>query len=466
MIPSPERRFGRSSILWPVGGQGLFSIVNFVTSLWFARIAGPQTFGAYVFALTVIASISVSVDLCVQSALLTAPRWDDSQAFAWSILSTVAGSAAAISVFFVAAASVNGEGGQILGWLLLVSCMPLQAATQVPRARLVLNRDQLSLAVVDSVAAAVGAGVSLTAMQVYPSFASLCLFTPVVALLRWALLIRFHPAKRSLSVQQWKESVQSVRQAMRGFYLLQLSSFVSRNLDNLVVGFILGAGPLAFYSRAYSLFMGPLVQGQIALSSLSIAQIAKDRSAFRSLGLRLSAIVMPIVVFALFHGDIIVSLLLGPAWIEVSRLLPAFMFAAALLTFSQPCRWLLQSGRHHRRMNADAAMQLVLVVAAALGALFGDVQTAAYCVGFAAAPILCVVEWWLVWRLNPQKDFWVLLLFVVAIGAISSMIEWLIAFLEIAGIMGVFVGAALALCVALIALFFAEYGRRKVDAPK
>lgn len=456
MTNTREKGVGRGSMLWPIAGQGIFAVVNFIASILFARITGPEIFGSYVFALTVVACLSVAVDLCVQSALLTAPSWDEDEAFIWSAFSVMVAAAASGAVLLIVALSLNHIDERFFGWLALAIAMPLQAATQVPRAHLILRQDQLILAIVDSVAAIGGAAIALAALRVDASLLALCLFTPVVALLRWILMIRFHPRPRRLHAEQWMSGLRGLRRAMRGFYLLQLSSFISRNLDNLVVGLILGARPLAFYSRGYGLFMGPLVQTQIALNPMSIALIRRDRDAFTRFGLRLSALVMPIIFLVLYRGSQIVTAFLGSGWDEVSRLLPAFMSATALLTFSQPCRWLLQSGRHHKRMNADAVLQLTLVLAAAVGSWFGDVHTAVVLVGFVAAPIVCASEWYLVWRMGIKKAFVILACFAIGVSAVAAAVEGAIYQVTPADTIGVLVSASGAIVVVLGALALAK----------
>jgi PST family polysaccharide transporter len=123
---------------------------------------------------------------------------------------------------------------------------------------------------------------------------------------------------------------------MTGFSVV---SYFSRNLDNVLVGKICGTFALGIYSRAYSLFMLPLMQIRnpiysVALPALSTMQ--HDPPRFRRFYLRivtyLAFITMPAVVFSFLNSATIVAVFLGPRWAEASRIFVVF----ALVGFLQP----------------------------------------------------------------------------------------------------------------------------------
>jgi O-antigen/teichoic acid export membrane protein len=103
----------------------------------------------------------------------------------------------------------------------------------------------------------------------------------------------------------------------------QLADYVSRNIDNLIVGAVLGASALGFYAMAYQIVRIPdmLISGPLYLyifTAVSRAAHETDRSALQDLAA--SAVRLASAAFApLFCGlaiiaDLAVPLLLGDKW--------------------------------------------------------------------------------------------------------------------------------------------------------
>jgi len=103
----------------------------------------------------------------------------------------------------------------------------------------------------------------------------------------------------------------------------QLADYVSRNIDNLIVGAILGASSLGFYAMAYQIVRIPdmLISGPLYLyifNSVSRAAHAGEKRALRELAA--SAVRLASTAFApLFCGlaviaDLAVPLILGDKW--------------------------------------------------------------------------------------------------------------------------------------------------------
>jgi PST family polysaccharide transporter len=136
-------------------------------------------------------------------------------------------------------------------------------------------------------------------------------------------------------------------------------NYLTRNTDNLLVGWRYGASILGFYKKAYDLFVLPESQ---LLSPLSIvvvstlSRIREDREQFRRFFLGAISVMALLGMgigadFALVGKDII-RLLLGPGWDEAGRIFALFGpgIGAMLLynthgwihvSIGRPERWLL-----------------------------------------------------------------------------------------------------------------------------
>jgi PST family polysaccharide transporter len=107
--------------------------------------------------------------------------------------------------------------------------------------------------------------------------------------------------------------------------------YMTRNTDNLLVGWRFGAQILGFYKKAYDLFVLPQNQllspiGAVAVSALS--RIRHDREQFQKYFLQTISVLALLGVgigtdFALVGGDII-RILLGPGWEDAGRIFALF----------------------------------------------------------------------------------------------------------------------------------------------
>jgi O-antigen/teichoic acid export membrane protein len=136
-------------------------------------------------------------------------------------------------------------------------------------------------------------------------------------------------------------------------------NYLTRNTDNLLVGWRYGAGMLGFYKKAYDLFVLPESQLLSPLSMVvvsTLSRVREDREQFRRLFLGAISVMALLGMgigadFALVGKDII-RLLLGPGWDEAGRIFALFGpgIGAMLLynthgwihvSIGRPERWLL-----------------------------------------------------------------------------------------------------------------------------
>ena len=136
-------------------------------------------------------------------------------------------------------------------------------------------------------------------------------------------------------------------------------NYLTRNTDNLLVGWRYGASMLGFYKKAYDLFVLPESQLLSPLSMVvvtTLSRIREDREQFRRFFLGAISVMALVGMgigadFALVGKDII-RLLLGPGWDEAGRIFALFGpgIGAMLLynthgwihiSIGRPERWLL-----------------------------------------------------------------------------------------------------------------------------
>jgi PST family polysaccharide transporter len=105
----------------------------------------------------------------------------------------------------------------------------------------------------------------------------------------------------------------------------QLTNYVERNIDNVLVGRFVGPTALGFYQRAYSLFRAPLDEvnrpvATVIVSALSRLQGAPDR--YRAMYTRVARVLMvvtiPFGVVAILTANWFVPFALGEQWRAVA----------------------------------------------------------------------------------------------------------------------------------------------------
>jgi PST family polysaccharide transporter len=154
------------------------------------------------------------------------------------------------------------------------------------------------------------------------------------AILYTALLVFTQPFPKHLALN-W-DALKELVVFGGGMTIAKFGNYLANQGDNLVVGRMLGAGPLGIYGRAYQFMVMPAsllgnALDQALFPAMSKVQDDKQRLAKAFLtGLSILAFAaIPISVIIVFTAKEIVMVLLGPAWIDA--VLPLQILASSLL---------------------------------------------------------------------------------------------------------------------------------------
>lgn len=133
-------------------------------------------------------------------------------------------------------------------------------------------------------------------------------------------------------------------------------NYLSRNTDNLLVGWRFGARSLGFYKRAYDLFVLPeqqLMSPMAAVVVSTLSRVSHDREQFQRYFLRAITVVAFLGMgvgadFALVGRDFI-SFLLGQGWEETGRIFTLFGPGIGVMLLYDTQGWIhLSIGRPQR----------------------------------------------------------------------------------------------------------------------
>lgn len=158
----------------------------------------------------------------------------------------------------------------------------------------------------------------------------------VVSTFVQAVLLWFFCSWRP-SFKRITKEVKSYLQFGAGVTGFNMVNYFSRNLDNILIGKFIGAGPLGLYSKAYQLLMLPISQlrdplnavGTPALSSL-VKDPDKYRKYYNEYVFLLSFFSMPIVVFLFVCAHPLILLILGENWASAAEIFQLLAITALI----------------------------------------------------------------------------------------------------------------------------------------
>ena len=173
--------------------------------------------------------------------------------------------------------------------------------------------------------------------------------------------------------------VLSMLHAGAGFAGFNLFNFLSRNLDNILVGRTLGAATLGYYSRAYNLMLVPLSQvtnplAQVMIPALS--RLTNDPPAYRAAYLGVMQKVMffccPIIMANIVGADWTVRLLLGPNWTPSAELYMVLGISGLAQPVGNSAGWLYVSqGRSKDMLGWGIFSSIAIVSSFVIGLHWG-----------------------------------------------------------------------------------------------
>jgi O-antigen/teichoic acid export membrane protein len=172
-------------------------------------------------------------------------------------------------------------------------------------------------------------------------------------------------------------------------------NYFARNLDNLLIGKVWGAGALGLYSRAYSLLMFPMRQvsapiGAVAFPALCALQTQPDR--FRRYYLNvlflIVSITTPLCLALVVLAPEVVSVVLGAQWSEAAGIFRLLAIASIVQPVCATSGWLyLATGNSRGLLVWGSVGSLWLISSFFIGLPYGPNGVAA---SYAVASLLWV----------------------------------------------------------------------------
>ena len=224
------------------------------------------------------------------------------------------------------------------------------------------------------------------------------------------------------SLCQWRPRMWTRRAGTRSLVAFGASvtaanclSYLTRSVDNLLLGRFYGAESVGLYSRAAILLRRPLDQlmgpiGSVVLPMLSRLQgePKRYRRTFLQLYESIALIGLPVTCLVLVLARPIVLVLLGPAWEPAAKIVAAFSVATLFTPLAVSAYWLLESqGRGKELLVTGSILSPLAVASFFVGLPWGAVGVA-IAVSVACMFIQLPILFYVAGRTGPvsRKDLW------------------------------------------------------------
>jgi len=338
-----------SGASWSAIGRLAAQLLQFLSGLVLARLLLPADFGllASVYVITGFAVIFFDMGLSAALVHERDVRQEDLDTAFW--LNAIGG------VVFVGVLAAIGPlvadfyGDDRLAWLTPLAGLSFALFLGVSHSALLQKALKFKqLAVAETVAALVGNAVTVACAASRLGPVSLVVGPAVQAVVLSVFLWVVAPWRPRGFVR--RESVRRLWRFSGGMLGFSVVNFAGRNSDNLLVGRVLGASALGYYSRAYNLMLLPLQQisqvvGRVMFPALTTMGDDQERlqRAYRRTVTVMTAVTMPVLVGMSAVADGLVPLLWGDRWSAAVPLLQVLCLAGLPQCLSSTEGWLYQS---------------------------------------------------------------------------------------------------------------------------
>ena len=396
-----DGRRGTSAVAWSgvsVAGRQVFQLTFAVV---LARVLGPDSFGVITMATVYVTAGALLLDQGLSVALVQRRSLTRHLPGATATVNLLTGVVLAL-LTLVLAGPVAGffSTPELAGLLVLLGpTLVLKAAAIAPRAVLTRDLRMRPVGSADVVGAALGCTAGLVAAATGAGLMSLVVQTVVVDVVVAALLLV--SARGPVPNLHLGELVPSLRFSSQVFATSGVA-FLSRNLDNILVGRFLGAASLAYYGMAYRVLVLPVqLVGQTVNRVMfpAVARMAGDPVRLRSTMLTatrlLSLAAVPPMALAAASAWQLVDVVLGPEWLPAAPIIAVLALAGARETVLYPTPALMKGlGRGGLALRFELLSTAVQCAGVVVGLAFGVLGVAVgYALaGLALTPLLLAVQ--------------------------------------------------------------------------
>lgn len=360
-------------------------LVQVASVVVLARMLSPGAFGLYAMVTPLVSLAMLFQDFGLASAIITARTVDDGQLRALFRINV--GISLALTLLLAASAPLVAsffDEPEVAAVAAATSIQILLAGLAASHLALLSRRLRFHrLAAVEIASTVVGFGAALLVANMTNG--------------PWALVAQTTVAALVLTVGAWlatgwlpfgKADFRGANALLRfggGLTVFNLANYLSRNADNILIGWANGPVQLGYYDRAYKLLLLPIMQINAPISKLMVPVLSKlvdEPARFRSAYLRSVRIMLVVTAPGLLTlaltADTFIPLLLGARWSGTVPIFKWLGLAGGFQILSSTFGWLFISTSRTRDLAKLGAAGAVISLSSFLvGLQWGAVGVAA-----------------------------------------------------------------------------------------
>jgi len=250
-------------------------------------------------------------------------------------------------------------------------------------------------------------------------------------------------------------------------------NYLARNLDNILIGWRWGPGPLGFYSKAYNLLLLPLQQingpaATVAVPAMSRLQdeSARYRRAYMEVLGKLTLVTAPFVAFLIGTANWIIAIVLGSQWHGAAPIFAWLGIAALVQPIGNTTGWLFITQHRTREFFIWGLIGSAIAVASfIIGLPYGAVGVAAvYAISGLLVSTPCLL--WYVGRRGPvsAKDIVQASLkpWLTGLAVLAAVVLLRLILPHLGPLVGLALAAAVSAAIMLPVLRFTRLGKQTV----
>jgi O-antigen/teichoic acid export membrane protein len=359
--------------------------IQFGVSIVLARLLFPADFGLVGMVGVFTGFAAVFIDFGIGSAIVQRPELDERQIRAAFTATLVVGAATTLLIAAGAPLIAAFYHRDELVALTRVSALAflLTSIGVVPRAMLMRGMQIKRLMLLDLAVLVASSSCSVALALSGAGVWTVVVGSLVVAAGQSFLPVLFGPWKVRFAIDlRHLRPLMGVSLNLLGFNVI---NYWSRNVDNLLIGRLLGETSLGLYTRAYTLMLLPIVQiGGVLSSSMMpmLSRVSHDRARSKNLFLRalgmIALVGFPMMLGLASVAGPFVRAFYGPKWLELIPLLRVLSIVGALQMLTSPTGWIFVSqGRTDVMLRWGLVACSAIIIALLVGAYLGSTLSVA-----------------------------------------------------------------------------------------
>ena len=374
-----------SGIYWNGLAQFAQELMGLLTTLILARLLSPDAFGLLGMVIVFLGFIAIFQNLGLGPSIVQDGEISQEQlsSIFWlnSILSIILVLLTIISAPLVSSFYDEPSATSIM--IVLALNFPLSALAVVPDAMLKKHMMFKKLGIIQNIATALGSVVGIiTAFMGFGVWALVwqgLISTFTRTILQW-IIVPWSPT--------WNLSYHKIKRHLYFGINLQVGSllnYCARNVDDLLIGKVIGSSTLGVYQMAYRLMLWPLqkvsgIVGEVMFPALSTIQGNKEhvKRIFLRVTGYIAFITFPMVLGILVIAPSVVYALLGERWVGVIPIFKVLCILGLTQSIATNTGWIfLSQGRTDIRLRLQLAFSTLFIISFFIGIRWGAIGVAA-----------------------------------------------------------------------------------------